>query len=159
MLLLTLLDLTTHGEKFTAPSSLLTESTYYFDFFAKNLVGVYDTTKFGSIPMIYVGLLPLILFLLFFISKEIKLSLRLGYFLLLAFFIASFNLQPLDLFWQGMHAPNMFLHRYSWLLSLLIVLLAGETLNRIEKFSTKAAPTFRRIECRLLTNLDFSVSL
>ncbi|MBT9067104.1 YfhO family protein, partial [Lactobacillus delbrueckii subsp. bulgaricus] len=105
---------TTHGEKFTAPSSLLTESTYYFDFFAKNLVGVYDTTKFGSIPMIYVGLLPLILFLLFFISKEIKLSLRLGYFLLLAFFIASFNLQPLDLFWQGMHAPNMFLHRYSW---------------------------------------------
>lgn len=135
MLLPTLLDLTTHGEKFTAPSSLLTESTYYFDFFAKNLVGVYDTTKFGSIPMIYVGLLPLILFLLFFISKEIKLSLRLGYFLLLAFFIASFNLQPLDLFWQGMHAPNMFLHRYSWLLSLLIVLLAGETLNRIEKFS------------------------
>ena len=93
MLLPTLLDLTTHGEKFTAPSSLLTESTYYFDFFAKNLVGVYDTTKFGSIPMIYVGLLPLILFLLFFISKEIKLSLRLGYFLLLAFFIARLNSQ------------------------------------------------------------------
>ena len=62
MLLPTLLDLTTHGEKFTAPSSLLTEPTYYFDFFAKNLVGVYDTTKFGSIPMIYVGILPLIPF-------------------------------------------------------------------------------------------------
>ena len=71
MLLPTLLDLTTHGEKFTGASSLLTESTYYFDFFAKNLVGVYDTTKFGSIPMIYVGILPLILFLLFFISIHI----------------------------------------------------------------------------------------
>mgnify|MGYP000040223456 FL=1 len=137
MLLPTLLDLTTHGEKFTGASSLLTESTYYFDFFAKNLVGVYDTTKFGSIPMIYVGILPLILFLLFFISREVKLSLRIGYLLLVAFFIASFYLQPLDLFWQGMHAPNMFLHRYSWLLSLLIVLLAGETLNRIKNFSFK----------------------
>lgn len=135
MLLPTLLDLTTHGEKFTRVSSLLTESTYYLDFFAKNLLGVYDTTKFGSIPMVYVGLLPLILFLLFFISREIKLALRLGYFLLLAFFIASFYIQPLDLFWQGMHAPNMFLHRYSWLLSLLIVLVAGETLNRVNKFS------------------------
>ena len=31
----------------------------------------------------------------------------------------------------------MFLHRYSWLLSLLIVLLAGETLNRIKNFSFK----------------------
>ena len=137
MLLPTLLDLTTHGEKFTGASSLLTESTYYFDFFAKNLVGVYDTTKFGSIPMIYVGILPLILFLLFFISREVKLSLRIGYLLLVAFFIASFYLQPLDLFWQGMHAPNMFLHRYSWLLSLLTVLLAGETLNRIKNFSFK----------------------
>ena len=137
MLLPTLLDLTTHGEKFTGASSLLTESTYYFDFFAKNLIGVYDTTKFGSIPMIYVGILPLILFLLFFISREVKLSLRLGYLLLVAFFISSFYLQPLDLFWQGMHAPNMFLHRYSWLLSLLIVLLAGETLNRIKTFTFK----------------------
>ena len=40
----------------------------------------------------------LILFLLFFISREVKLSLRIGYLLLVAFFIASFYLQPLDLF-------------------------------------------------------------
>lgn len=135
MLLPTLLDLTTHGEKFTSVSNLLTDSTYYFDFFAKNLIGAYDTTKFGSIPMIYVGLLPLILFLLFFVSNEIKLSLRLSYLLLFTLFIVSFYIQPFDLFWQGMHAPNMFLHRYSWLLSLLSVLLAGETLNRVKKFS------------------------
>ena len=90
MLLPTLLDLTTHGEKFTSVSNLLTDSTYYFDFFAKNLIGAYDTTKFGSIPMIYVGLLPLILFLLFFVSNEIKLSLRLSYLLLFTLFIVSF---------------------------------------------------------------------
>ena len=29
--------------------------------------------------------------------------------------IASFYLEPLDLMWQGMHSPNMFLHRYSCL--------------------------------------------
>ena len=38
MLLPTLFDLTTHGEKFTGVSNLLTDSTYYFDFFSKNLI-------------------------------------------------------------------------------------------------------------------------
>ncbi|MFR3959998.1 MAG: YfhO family protein [Streptococcus salivarius] len=88
--------------------------------------------------MIYVGILPLILFLLFFISREIKLSLRLGYFLLVAFFIASFYLQPLDLFWQGMHAPTCFSIAILGF-SLLIVLLAGETLNRIKSFLLKGS--------------------
>ncbi|MXI72445.1 YfhO family protein, partial [Mycobacterium tuberculosis] len=35
----------------------------------------------------------------------------------------------------GMHAPNMFLHRYSWIFSLTIILMAGEVLNRIEAVS------------------------
>lgn len=138
MLLPTFLDLTTHGETFTQVSTLFTESTFYLDFFVKNLVGVYDTTKFGSIPMIYVGLLPLIMSSLFFTLKSIKWSLKVGYGLLLIVLIASFYIQPLDLFWQGMHAPNMFLHRYSWLLSLLTILLAGQTLERLPSLKRKA---------------------
>ena len=51
--------------------------------------------------------------------------------------MASFSLERLDLFWQGMHAPNMFLHRYSWLFSLLIIFIAAETLQRLKQIKFK----------------------
>lgn len=137
MLLPSYLDLSTHGEKFSTFDTLVTDKAWTFDLFAKNFVGAYDTTKFGATPMIYVGLLPLVLALVFFTLKEIKWRVRLAYFLLLALMIASFYLNPLDLLWQGMHAPNMFLHRYAWLFSTLIILMAGESLTYLQKFRIK----------------------
>ncbi|MGT2926428.1 YfhO family protein [Streptococcus cuniculipharyngis] len=137
MLLPTYLDLKAHGEKFTPITSLFTDGAWYLDLFAKNVVGAYDTTKFGAIPMIYVGIFPLILCLTFFTLKTVKFSVKLAYALLLIFITTSFYLQPLDLLWQGMHAPNMFLHRYAWLLSLTIILLAGETLTHLSTIRWK----------------------
>lgn len=137
MLIPSYLDLSTHGEKFSTFNTLLTDKVWTFDLFAKNFVGAYDTTKFGAIPMIYVGLFPLALALTFFTIKEIKWFVKLAYALLLGVIIASFYLNPLDLLWQGMHAPNMFLHRYAWLFSTLIILMAGESLSYLQKFYVK----------------------
>ncbi|TWT11087.1 YfhO family protein [Streptococcus sp. sy004] len=137
MLLPTYLDLKAHGEKFTEITKLFTEGAWYLDLFAKNFIGAYDTTKFGAIPMIYVGLLPLILALTYFTISSIKWQIRLAYALLFLFLIVSFYFQPLDLMWQGMHAPNMFLHRYAWLLSFLIILLAGKSLNHLSELNWK----------------------
>ncbi|TCD45478.1 copper ABC transporter permease [Streptococcus sp. X16XC17] len=131
MLLPTILDLRTHGEKFTEIVKWQTDNSWILDFFAKNMVGAYDTTKFGALPMIFVGLLPLILSLLFFTIKSIKWQVKCTYAFFIIFLIASFYLQPLDLFWQGMHAPNMFLHRYAWVFSFLIIYMAAEVLIRI----------------------------
>jgi uncharacterized membrane protein YfhO len=94
MLLPTYLDLKTHGETFTNIVNLKTEDSWYLDFFAKNLVGSFDTTKFGSIPMISVGLVPLILALLFFTLKGIKPVVKLSYSLFFTLIISSFYLQP-----------------------------------------------------------------
>lgn len=137
MLLPTYLDLKTHGETFTKIVNIKTEDSWYLDFFAKNLVGSFDTTKFGSIPMIYVGLLPLLLTILFFTLKDIKWQVKLSYGLLLITILASFYLQPLNLFWQGMHAPNMFLYRYAWVLSTILIYLAAETIIRLKQISLK----------------------
>ncbi|HFI0790355.1 TPA: YfhO family protein, partial [Streptococcus suis] len=137
MLLPTYLDLKTHGETFTQVVNLKTDDSWYLDFFAKNLVGSFDTTKFGSIPMISVGILPLILSLIFFTLKDIKWTVRCSYGLLISFVITSFYLQPLNLFWQGMHAPNMFLYRYAWVLSTILIYLAAETLQRLEHVTMK----------------------
>ncbi|QIM46351.1 YfhO family protein [Streptococcus ruminicola] len=137
MLLPTYLDLSTHGEKFSTFTEWFTENSWILDLFAKNFVGAYDTTKFGSIPMIYVGIFPLILAIIFFTIKSIKWQTRLAYGIVLLLIIASFYLEPLDLMWQGMHSPNMFLHRYSWAFSLMVILLAAETLSRLKELTVK----------------------
>ncbi|MDO4668001.1 MAG: YfhO family protein [Streptococcus sp.] len=137
MLLPTFLDLRMHGETLTPVTILFTEKSWYLDIFAKNFVGSFDTTKYGSIPMIYVGILPLLLAILFFTLRSIKFHVKLSYLVFILVFIVSFRFQFLDLLWQGMHAPNMFLHRYSWLFSLLIIYMASESLNRLQEIRWK----------------------
>ena len=127
----TLFDLQTHGEKLTGITKFQTESSWYLDLFAKQFIGSFDTTKYGAIPMIFVGLLPFILTILFFTLKSIKFHVKLIYAIFFAFLIASFYIEALDLFWQGMHTPNMFLHRYAWIFSTLLIYTAAEVLNRL----------------------------
>ena len=132
MTLPTLFDLKTHGEKLTAITKIKTDTSWYLDLFAKQFIGAFDTTKYGSIPMIFVGLLPFILTIVFFTLKSIKFHVKLCYATLLIIIIASFYLEALDLFWQGMHAPNMFLHRYAWIFSTLLIYISAEVLNRVK---------------------------
>ena len=129
----TLFDLQTHGEKLTEITKFQTESSWYLDIFAKQFIGSFDTTKYGAIPMIFVGLLPFILTILFFTLTSIKFHMKLIYAIFFAFLIASFYIEALDLFWQGMHTPNMFLHRYAWIFSTLLIYTAAEVLNRLRE--------------------------
>lgn len=129
----TLFDLQTHGEKLTEITKFQTESSWYLDLFAKQFIGSFDTTKYGAIPMIFVGLLPFILTILFFTLTSIKFHVKLIYAIFFAFLIASFYIEALDLFWQGMHTPNMFLHRYAWIFSTLLIYTAAEVLNRLKE--------------------------
>ena len=133
VILPTLFDLQTHGEKLTEVTKFQTESSWYLDLFAKQFIGSFDTTKYGAIPMIFVGLLPFILTILFFTLKSIKFHVKLIYAIFFTFLIASFYIEVLDLFWQGMHTPNMFLHRYAWIFSTLLIYTAAEVLNRLKE--------------------------
>ncbi|PKZ98420.1 copper ABC transporter permease [Streptococcus mitis] len=129
----TLFDLQTHGEKLTEITKFQTESSWYLDLFAKQFIASFDTTKYGAIPMIFVGLLPFILTILFFTLTSIKFHVKLIYAIFFAFLIASFYIEALDLFWQGMHTPNMFLHRYAWIFSTLLIYTAAEVLKRLKE--------------------------
>ena len=99
ILLPTYLDLKTHGETFTEIVNFQTENSWYLDLFAKNLVGSYDTTQYGAIPMISVGLFPLILTILFFSVKSIKPSVKLAYAASSFLSLLVFILKPLT--WPG----------------------------------------------------------
>ncbi|MDR1567856.1 MAG: YfhO family protein [Streptococcaceae bacterium] len=136
------IDLRTVGEKLTTISRLKTESTGPFDLIYKNFIGAYDTTQYQAIPMIYVGLIPLFLAVLYFFNRKFSRRQRLASGLLILVLIASFYLEPLNLAWQGMHSPNMFLFRFSFLFSTLIILLAGYNIEELdEKLAKKLCIT------------------
>lgn len=128
-----ILDLRSNGEALTQITTFKTEATSYLDLIMKNMVGVYDTTKYGSIPFIYAGLFPLVLCLFYFISRKITVKNKLLFGSLFALLIASFYIVPLNLFWHGMHAPNMFLFRYAYLFSFLVILLAAKAWEVLTK--------------------------
>ena len=133
VILPTILDLKNNGESLSPVTQLLVKETSLWNLIIKNMIGVYDTTKFGSIPYVYIGLYPLILGLFYFISKKISLRDKICYGTLLILLVVSFYIEPLNLFWQGMHTPNMFLFRYSFLFSFLVLLLAGYAWEKLEQ--------------------------
>ncbi|WP_086445404.1 YfhO family protein [Candidatus Enterococcus lemimoniae] len=133
VLLPTMIDLKTNGEALTEITKLKTAATGPWDLVIKNMIGVYDTTGYGSIPFIYVGLLPIVFCFFFFLSKKVTRLNKLFYGILLLIIIASFYFERLNLFWHGFHAPNMFLFRFSFLFSFTILLLAGYGWSKYKK--------------------------
>lgn len=133
IILPSVIDLRTNGEKIDTITTLFTKDLGPWDFIVKSMSGVYDTSKFGSGPFISIGLLPLLFFIFYFVSRKIPLKNKLLYGGLIIFMIISVYIQPLNLFWQGLHSPNMFLFRFSFLYSTLVLILAGFGLEKFEK--------------------------
>ncbi|MGM0219256.1 YfhO family protein [Enterococcus sp. AZ126] len=129
----TLLDLKNNGEGLTPIYSFLTKDTDIWDIPAKTMVGSYDTSKYGSAPFIYFGLIGLVFCLFYFVSRKIQLRNKLIYGGLFLLLIASVYIEPMNLFWHGMHSPYMFLFRFSFLISFLGLLLAGFGLEKVTK--------------------------
>lgn len=133
MILPMYLDLKNNGETLSQITKLKTDATGIWDLVAKNMIGIYDNTRYGSIPFIYIGIIPLLLALFYFISKRINWKTKVGFGLMAIFLIASFYLEPLNLAWHGFHSPNMFLFRFSFLFSFLVILLAGYALEVMDQ--------------------------
>lgn len=133
MVLPAVLDLRTNGEELSTITRFKTEDTNFWDLIVKNMVGVFDTTKYHSIPFLYIGLIPLIFCLFFFLSTKFRWQEKVAFGSIFALLIASFYIEPLNLFWQGMHSPNMFLFRYSFLFSFLVITLAARGLEKFER--------------------------
>lgn len=129
----TVFDLMSNGESLTPIMQLLTPDTGIWDLIVKNMNGVYDTSKYEAAPFVYVGLLPLLFCFFYFFSKKIAFKNKLLYGMIGLFLIISIYVQPLNLFWHGLHSPNMFLFRFSFLLSFFVLMLAGAGIEKFEK--------------------------
>lgn len=155
MILPVVADLRANGEGLSAIIMKKTAATGPADFFIKNMIGVYDTTKYDSIPFVYIGLIPLIFCLFYFLSKQYLLRQKILYGLIFVFIFTSFYIEPLNLFWHGFHSPNMFLFRFSFTCSFLVIVLAGYGL---EAFTRKELPKVLTIGLLLTTSFIITYS-
>lgn len=105
---------------------------HILDLYFKFINGSYDSIING-LPNIYAGLLTLLLFPLFFLSKRILLKEKMVFLILISFLIISLQNSKLYFLWHGMDNPNWFPYRFSFLLSFLVVFLAFRTLLVLEK--------------------------
>ena len=142
----------THAAGSSFPTSYginLPEFTYTFDSFwdavLKTLDGlrhVYgntlafikpNTVDSDGAPNIAVGMLALVMALLFFVSRKIKLREKLFCGGLLLFLGLSFVIRQLDYMWHGFHFTNMIPYRFSYLVSFVLVVMAFRVFHIIHK--------------------------
>jgi len=108
-------------------SGMVYTSLYNFkfsDFFKKFIPGRYDSITNYAAPFVYCGIVSLVLLVVFFVSRKIKLRSKIltGFFIVLM--ATSMWLTPLDKVWHVFKYPNWFPYRYSFLFSFLIIFTA-----------------------------------
>lgn len=124
-----ILSLSRNKMPLSSMNGIFTDRSGLWDLPVKSMIGAYDGTKFGTTPYIYVGLIVLIYAVSYFFNRQIARRVRVGYAVLLLSLISGFYLQFFNLTWQGWHFPAMFLYRYSFLWSFVMMQLAAYELE------------------------------
>lgn len=107
------------------------------DLFGQHLVGLEPTIRSGNLPNVYCGILTLLLLPIFMTCQKIPFRRRLTYTGLLVVMVFSLMINQWDLIWHGLHTPNDLPYRFSFLYSLVLLLIAYETLLQIEHINRK----------------------
>lgn len=97
-----------------------------------------ELTYREGLPNLYCGLVCVILFAFYVISKTIPLrekALNIGF---LVFIFFSLNINKLDFIWHGFHFPNQLPYRYTFVVCFLLISIAYKTFLRIDEFSIKS---------------------
>ncbi len=79
-------------------------------------------------PLLYCGLVLPLLALCFFVSRAIKLRMKVCAGIALLVLIGSFWIEGLDQIWHGFAEPVWFFYRYSWLFCFVLAILAAAAL-------------------------------
>ena len=120
---------------FSNPSFGLSARFDLLDLVGRLFVNAYDTVRPDGLPIIYCGMLTVIMAPFFFISKKIPLRQKVGTGALLGIFVFSFSIDAIDKFWHGMQAPNWLNYRYSFMLVFLLVIAAAKAFDGIRRIS------------------------
>lgn len=117
---------------FSNPNFTFTQQFDFLDMVTKLFPASYDTVRREGLPVIYSGLLTLIMFVTFFFAKAIPARKKIGYGILVAIFVFSFNLKAVDIAWHGFQVPNWLNYRYSFMLCFIMIVMAYRAFEHIE---------------------------
>ena len=117
------------------PQSLDTFSSM-MAIFANHLLLTKPTVMTGT-PNVYCGVIVFLLVPLYFLNRNIPLREKILNGTLVAFLLASFNLNVLNFLWHGGHYPNSLPHRFSFLYVFVVLGLAYRALNELEGVEIK----------------------
>ncbi len=148
--------------EFSNPNWEISQKFDLFEFFQKFLPSSYDTVRPAGRPIVYCGILTLMLIPAYFVSKKFSMREKVASALFILLFIASFAISTLDLIWHGFQKPNWLNYRYSFMLCFLLVVLAYKAFDRIEFTSRKvllASTAFIALYVLILPELGDSVTL
>ena len=97
--------------------------------------GSFDTVRPEGLPFIYCGVLVLFLVPIYFLSKKISFREKLFSLGAVAFFVASFSLNPVDLVWHGFQNPNWLNYRYSFMLCFVLLVMAYQAICELDSIN------------------------
>ncbi len=88
-------------------------------------------------PAIFCGILPVALVILYFMNKNVCRKRKLAYIALLTVYILGFYIRTFTSAFQGFTHANWLNYRFSFVFIFLILLIAGEELDRLEEVSRR----------------------
>lgn len=89
-----------------------------------NMIAFVEPTEKEGLPNVYCGVIAIVLGMLFFTCSKIKIREKIAAGVTLMFFVLSFIIRQLDYIWHGFHFPNMIPHRFSFLFSFVLIVMA-----------------------------------
>lgn len=122
---------------FSEPSYAMKTQFKFFDFFVNMLPNVYDTCRPEGSPVVFCGVLTILLVPLFFFNENVRLRQKIGFGLLSLSVILSMYMSTVDLVWHGFQVPNWLPYRYSFTFSFLMLIMAAMAFERIEGVTFK----------------------
>lgn len=102
------------------------------DMFVKFLPCSYDTVRPEGLPFVYCGMLTLLLLPIYFCSKKFSARERIFSGVLVAIFLLSFVIRPIDIIWHGFQNPNWLNYRYSFMLCFVLLTIAYKAIGEIK---------------------------
>ncbi len=126
---------TTYGTASTNPSAI----KFYFtiaEILERLFLGLEPSIRSGF-PNIFSGLITMLLVIVFFSAKPIKMREKMAHGALISFLIISFNFNYLNFIWHGFHFPNEVPYRFAFVLSFLLITIAYKVFMNIEEITTR----------------------
>lgn len=123
--------------EFSTPNYTMKTQFDFIDFFVNLLPNVYDTCRPEGSPVVYCGVLTILLVPLFFMNANVKFRKKIGYGLLALSVILSMYMSTVDIVWHGLQVPNWLPYRYSFTCSFVLIIMAAHAFEHIEGISFK----------------------